>query len=242
MKSLITLILVISTKCSYTPFDKENGINSIYGTGDELLDVIYKTKCSLICDGSQFPCCTGNRMNSIQCKNKEYCQDLVNKLQEYLVRVTLQIYFSLVALVGFVFFILFYCLTYKTLTFSQKSNGILCQKSCWVNGLVAVLLVLSVSLVIPIAILLFIARCKNVSLTKLLGGDFSSISSVNLITSIEIKNETRRNGRKHPNMISNDYAKGQGSLLTEGAEAIRNEVDYDGKVTSIVKLPIKDKV
>jgi hypothetical protein len=65
-------------------------------------------------------------------------------------------------------------------------------KQAYINGLVAAILVLFTALILPIIIMKIISVYKGKSMTRMLGGNFQSISTTKLVISVDIKDSERK--------------------------------------------------
>jgi hypothetical protein len=204
---LFYIIDVISVEINYQIFQpklqnnstlENNEFNSIYGTGNRLKDVVYKTACLSTCNSLhidvQNSCCSGNDINKLECKSEQFCKLLKKYIDDYLFSIIISSYSAFIIITMITMFIIFYYLSYtKFLAQEIKLSGEytkisnINKKQSLINGLVAATLTLFLFLIFPILILKTISIFKKKSMTSLLGGKFQIISSFKLLTSIEIK-------------------------------------------------------
>lgn len=204
---LFYTIDIISVEINYQIFQpklqnnftlENNEFNSVYGTGNRLKDVIYKTACLSTCISLNIDvknsCCSGNDINKLECKSEQYCKLLKKYIEDYLFSIIISSYSALIIITMITMFIIFYYLSYtKFLAQEIKLSGeytkisSINKKQSFINGLVAATLTLFLFLILPILILKTISIFKKKSMTSLLGGKFQIISSFRLLTSIEIK-------------------------------------------------------
>jgi hypothetical protein len=175
-----------------------NELNSIYGTGNKLKDVIYRTSCLSTCNSTNIYlgklCCSGNDINQLECKPQKYCKLLKNHIEDYLFLTIISTYIAVLVITMIIMFIIFYYLSYKNflaqeISISGENRNLsdINKKQSLINGLVAATLTLFLFLIIPIIILKIVSFLKKKSMTRLLGGKFQIISSTRLLISLEIK-------------------------------------------------------
>jgi hypothetical protein len=259
----------------FVPFQNETfiEINSIYGTGNRLKDISYKLACNSLCieidrknleknsenfvdnknytityDNSQ--CCTGKDLNKLQCMEKRYCEKLIGYIDGYFVIIVFSTYITLLCITMVIMFIIVYYLSIKNSTGNRNENegtNTLNKKQCIKNGLVAALLTLLGGFIIPIIILKFICLYRNISMTKILGGDFRMISSTKLVMSLETKNLEK----KIKYMILENQDNINPSIRGNNKEILSNEhiennesgtrsINFDKNIDTSKKLNMKD--
>ena len=174
------LFIIIQSKIIYKPFNeyKNPSINSVYGTGFKLLDITYRSYCSILHNKTYYSdsyCCEGNfySMNKL---SKNECIKLQNIFRNYVIKIALLSYFLLVILTMFVCFIIFFYLT-KDSKYKIK------------NAIAVSIIIFFASLIIPIIVLEIYCLIKGYEMFKILGGDYNKISQSDFIQSVEIKND-----------------------------------------------------
>jgi hypothetical protein len=164
-------------KCDlYTPYGGQ--INSIFGTGDTDIDILYRQKCESICK----TCCTGDDLNSIICASLDYCKGEQSQLDLYLYTIIISVYFSILILTMVVMFVTFYLLSRKVYN----------NRTSLKNGTVAAMLTLMTGLILPIIVLKIIAFVKDRDMTSLLGGDFKKLDSNLVSTRIKLTERQKK--------------------------------------------------
>jgi hypothetical protein len=194
---LISSFFIINLFCldiEYTPFKSENvPNNTIFGTGNRLKDLVYKLACEIKCfpnhiktsyaneNNIKFCCQWIDDLKSINCAEKEQCEYLDNLIKNYLITLVFSIYFSLMIITMSCIFFIFFYISQKSVTKSQAVK----------NGLVAAILVFLSAFIFPILILKIICLYKNLSMTKILGGEFSSVSMTQMVVSFKLKDSEK---------------------------------------------------
>ena len=174
------LFIIIQSKIIYKPFNeyKNPSINSVYGTGFKLLDITYRSYCSILHNKTYYSdsyCCEGNIYSMIKLSKNE-CIKLQNIFRNYVIKIALLSYFLLVILTMFVCFIIFFHLT-KDSKYKIK------------NAIAVSIIIFFASLIIPIIVLEIYCLIKGYEMFKILGGDYNKISQSDFIQSVEIKND-----------------------------------------------------
>ena len=174
------LFIIIQSKIIYKPFNeyKNPSINSVYGTGFKLLDITYRSYCSILHNKTYYSdsyCCEGN-FYSMSKLSKNECIKLQNIFRNYVIKIALLSYFLLVILTIFVCFIIFFHLT-KDSKYKIK------------NAIAVSIIIFFASLIIPIIVLEIYCLIKGYEMFKILGGDYNKISQSDFIQSVEIKND-----------------------------------------------------
>ena len=174
------LFIIIHSKIIYKPFNKYKNpsINSVYGTGFKLLDITYRSYCSILHNKTYYSdsyCCEGN-FYSMSKLSKNECIKLQNIFRNYVIKIALLSYFLLVILTMLVCFIIFFYLT-KDSKYKIK------------NAIAVSIIIFFASLIIPIIVLEIYCLCKGYEMFKILGGDYNKISQSDFIQSVEIKND-----------------------------------------------------
>ena len=169
----------------YTPFDsyKNSLINSIYGTGNQLHDNTYRAYCAVLCSTEKYTdesCCIGNTLSTMKCQTKSECKKIKDYFQSYILKIVFSSYFLLILITCASVSLIFFCLT-KDREFKTK------------NALASFILVFCGALVIPIIVIEIYCCCKGVEVGSIFGADFKKCGGSNLMQSVEIKNEKRKN-------------------------------------------------
>jgi len=151
----------------YNTFDNE--VNSVYGTGNVMKDVVYKVNCFIKCKSK---CCSGEYFSNIKCLQNELCNKKIKKVRKYILNIILTVYFSLAAFTGIILFIIYFF-------FSRKYYE---NKQSLKNAFSAFLFSQAIFLIIPIIILFIISKCKNKKIIEILGGDFKRYKNIFYIT------------------------------------------------------------
>lgn len=127
-----------------------NEMNTIYGTGNKLKDVVYKATCDIICSSqnqinsqnhnshTQGPyhgnnhidpnrnCCSGD-LENLKCMSEQYCNYLKSFLQGYLIGIILSTYISLIFITMLIIFIIFYCLSLRQAKHFENNKKLKCE-------------------------------------------------------------------------------------------------------------------
>lgn len=188
---LLNLIKLIKLEELYTPYSdyKNPTINSVYGTGNRTLDVLYRTKCAELCGTGKYDdehCCEGNTIDELKCVSFRRCQEILDNFQLYVLNIAVISYFSLLFITMFVIFIVYFHYT--------KDKKFKCKNACSSS-----VIVFCAGTVIPITIIQFYCWYKAISIEQFFGAKFSSCVNVdNLLQSVDVKNDER------PSRVSKD--------------------------------------
>lgn len=202
MKNYLLIILIFSfftkilSEIIYTPFDHylNPSINSIYGTGNKLKDVTYRTYCVLLCGHETYDddnCCTGNTISTMTCMSQKECKKLQDYFQYYILKIAFSSYFIMVMITGITAGIIVHI---RTTDKEYKTR----------NALSCFLIVFCGALIIPLVILEIYCCYKGYNLGEIFGADFTKCGSNSLIQSIEIKNNIRTRRFSKENLDIND--------------------------------------
>lgn len=198
--SLVTFLNIFIKAESelYIPYSdyKNPSINSIHGTGNRTLDVLYREKCAKLC-GEQFysdeHCCEGNSLEEEECKSFKRCQEILDNFQHYVISIALISYLSLMLITMVIVFILYYCYT------TQRSYK-------FKNAYSSAIIVLFASTIIPIIILQFYCWYKGISIEQFFGADFDKCFNIGKsLQSVEVINDQRPENRNTYNNNYNNY-------------------------------------
>ena len=181
LKKIISLIY-------YTPFNLKHSdsnslitLNTVYGTGNKLYDISYRTFCSLLHNKSFYSddfCCVGNKINILKPVSINKCKSFQNNFRNYFIKITIFSYFFLTFLTMIVLFVVFYVNTID-------------KKIKVANAFIAAFVVFCGALVVPIVIIEIYCVVKNKEIFKLFGGDYDKFFCfIDIkLQSVEIKNE-----------------------------------------------------
>ena len=86
--------LNILTEELYIPYSgyKNPSINSIYGTGNRTLDIIYRDNCAQLCGQKTYNdihCCEGNTLEEEKCQSFKRCQEILDSFQRFVIGMSL---------------------------------------------------------------------------------------------------------------------------------------------------------
>ena len=224
------LYIIIHSDIIYTPFNeyKDPSINSVYGTGFKLLDITYRSYCSILHNKTYYSdsyCCIGNFF-SMSKLSKNECIKLQKYFRNYVIKIAILSYFLLAILTMLVCFIIFFYFT-KDPNYKIK------------NGIAVSIIIFLASLVIPIIILEIYCLCKGYEMFKLFGGDYRKFSKSNFIQSVEIKideydtSKIKRSNENNYNLDNNNNNEFTSSNI------ITNNKMIDIKENNILKGKIK---
>lgn len=156
----------------YKPFDNE--INSVYGTGNVLKDVVYKVNCMIKCKSH---CCSGENFTNIKCLLQSQCLKKVEKVKKFILKVVFACYSTLAILTSIIVFIIYFFI----------SKRFYDNKQSFKNGLATLLFSLSIFLILPILFLIIYSKLKKIRIVEILGGNFSKYK--NLLLKTDVKND-----------------------------------------------------
>lgn len=174
----------IKSQETYVPYSdyKNPTTNSIYGTGNRTLDILYRNKCKDLCDQDEYSdehCCEGNTLEEMKCQSFRRCQEILDNFQLYVINIALLSYFCLLGGTIIVVFFVYYCYT--------KDPKYKCK-----NAYSSSIIVLFAGTVLPIIILQFYCWFKAISIEQFFGANFNECMNVdNLLQSVDVKNDFR---------------------------------------------------
>jgi hypothetical protein len=99
----------------YHPFDNE--VNSIYGTGNALKDVVYKDYCHIICNTR---CCSGNDIQKLKCLTVLQCEILLNRIKVFTLYIIFVCYIGFSIITSIIIFFVYFCITRRNHNFSKS--------------------------------------------------------------------------------------------------------------------------
>ena len=184
---LILIKNIITWTPYYNPFNNEKDqiMNSVYGTGNRLFDTSYRAYCAILCNQQTYTdtsCCIGTTFQNMKCELKSKCEIMQNDFRNYVLKVAFLSYFSFVLLAMIIVFIIYYCNS-KPFKFKLK------------NATAASIIVFSGAMIIPIIIIQIYCCYKNIEIYQFFGGDFTKCcSGKNILSlqSVEIKESIKR--------------------------------------------------
>lgn len=190
MKINITIIFLLKSIITWTPYYnpfsnlKDPRLNTIYGTGNRLLDISYRAYCAIKCKQEEYNddnCCVGASFANLKCLKKSECLKIENFFRNYVIKIALLSYFSFILITMIIVFIFYYC--YSEQIYKIK------------NGTAASIIVFCGALIIPIILIQIYCCYKNIEIYQFFGGDFSKCCSgrnILSLQSVEIKENNQR--------------------------------------------------
>ena len=183
----VTLYLNIIIKANelYIPYSdyKNPSINSIHGTGNRTLDILYRENCAKLCEKKLYSdthCCEGNSLEEEKCQSFKRCQEILDNFQRYVIGIALISYLCLMLITMVIVFIVYYCYT-KDKYYKFK------------NAYSSAIIVLFAATIIPIAILQFYCWYKVITIEQFFGANFDkcfnigkSLQSIDVIDEGEV--------------------------------------------------------
>ena len=182
----------------YTPYSDYNNpsINSIYGTGNRTLDVIYRENCAKLCGEKIYDdthCCEGNTLEEEKCQSFKRCQDILDNFQRYVINIALISYFTLMFIVMVIVFICYYCYT--------RDKKYKCK-----NAFASSVIVFFAGTVIPILILQIYCWYKVITIEQYFGANFDACFNISKsLQSVDVINDQKPENRNIENDYNNDY-------------------------------------
>ncbi len=169
----------------YIPYSdyKNPSINSIHGTGNRTLDVIYRENCAKLCGETTYSdthCCEGNTLEEEKCQSFKRCQEILDNFQHYVIGIALISYLCLMLITMVIVFILYYCYT--------RDKYYKCK-----NAYSSAIIVLFAATIIPIVILQFYCWYKIITIEQFFGANFDKCFNIgNSMQSVEVKDDDQR--------------------------------------------------
>ena len=176
----------------YTPYRdyKNPSINSIYGTGNRTLDVLYRENCAKLCGEKIYDdthCCEGNTLEEEKCQSFKRCQDILDNFQRYVINIALISYFSLMFIVMVIVFFSYYCYT--------RDKKYKCK-----NAFASSVIVFFAGTVIPILILQIYCWYKVITIEQYFGANFDACFNISKsLQSVDVINDQRPDNRNIEN-------------------------------------------
>ena len=189
-KIYITIIILLKNIISWTPYyDPFNNLkdprtNTIYGTGNRLIDTSYRAYSAIKCKQEEYNddnCCVGSSYANLKCLNKKECLKIQNFFRNYVLKIAFLSYFSFILLTMIIVFILYYCN-------SEQTHKIR-------NGTAASIIVFCGALIIPIILIQIYCCYKNIEIYQFFGGDFKKCcygKNILNLQSVDIKENNQR--------------------------------------------------
>ena len=177
----------------YTPYsDYENpSINSIYGTGNRTLDILYRENCAKLCGEKNYDdthCCEGNTLEEEKCQSFKRCQEILDNFQRYVIKIALISYFTLMFIVMIIVFFVYYCYT--------RDKKYKCK-----NAFASSVVVFFAGTVIPILVLQIYCWYKVITIEQYFGANFDKCFNISKsLQSVDVIDDQK----PEPRNIDND--------------------------------------
>ena len=177
----------------YTPYsDYENpSINSIYGTGNRTLDILYRENCAKLCGEKNYDdthCCEGNTLEEERCQSFKRCQEILDNFQRYVIKIALISYFTLMLVVMVIVFFVYYCYT--------RDKIYKCK-----NAFASSVVVFFAGTVIPILVLQIYCWYKVITIEQYFGANFDKCFNISKsLQSVDVIDDQK----PEPRNIDND--------------------------------------
>ena len=177
----------------YTPYsDYENpSINSIYGTGNRTLDILYRENCAKLCGENTYDdthCCEGNTLEEERCQSFKRCQEILDNFQRYVIKIALISYFTLMFIVMVIVFFVYYCYT--------RDKIYKCK-----NAFASSVVVFFAGTVIPILVLQIYCWYKVITIEQYFGANFDKCFNISKsLQSVDVIDDQK----PEPRNIDND--------------------------------------
>ena len=177
----------------YTPYsDYENpSINSIYGTGNRTLDILYRENCAKLCGEKNYDdthCCEGNTLEEEKCQSFKRCQEILDNFQRYVIKIALISYFTLMFIVMVIVFFVYYCYT--------RDKIYKCK-----NAFASSVVVFFAGTVIPILVLQIYCWYKVITIEQYFGANFDKCFNISKsLQSVDVIDDQK----PQPRNIDND--------------------------------------
>ena len=177
----------------YTPYsDYENpSINSIYGTGNRTLDILYRENCAKLCGEKNYDdthCCEGNTLEEEKCQSFKRCQEILDNFQRYVIKIALISYFTLMFIVMVIVFFVYYCYT--------RDKIYKCK-----NAFASSVVVFFAGTVIPILVLQIYCWYKVITIEQYFGANFDKCFNISKsLQSVDVIDDQK----PEPRNIDND--------------------------------------
>ena len=183
---LLSKLTIIFTKENelYIPYSdyKNPSINSIHGTGNRTLDVLYREKCASLCGEktySDIHCCEGNTLEEEKCQSFKRCQEILDNFQHYVIGIALIAYLTMMVITMVVVFIVYYTCT--------KDRHYKCK-----NAYSSAIIVLFAATILPIVILQFYCWYRIITIEQFFGANFDKCFNIGKsLQSVDVLNDVR---------------------------------------------------
>ena len=187
---LLSKLTIIFTKENelYIPYSdyKNPSINSIHGTGNRTLDILYREKCASLCGEKAYSdvhCCEGNTLEEEKCQSFKRCQEILDNFQRYVIGIALIAYLTLMVITMVIVFILYYTYT--------KDRHYKCK-----NAYSSAIIVLFAATIIPIVILQFYCWSQSITIEQFFGANFDKCFNIGKsLQSVDVINDVRPDRR-----------------------------------------------
>ena len=182
----------------YIPYSdyKNPSINSIHGTGNRTLDIIYRENCAKLCGEKTYSdvhCCEGSTLEEEKCQSFKRCQEILDNFQRYVIGIALISYLILMFITMVIVFIAYYCFT--------KDKNYKCK-----NAYSSSIIVLFAATVIPIVILQFYCWYKIITIEQFFGAKFDKCVNIEkTMQSVDVINDIRPERRNNENENNENY-------------------------------------
>ena len=183
----------------YIPYsDYENpSINSIYGTGNRTLDILYRENCAKLCGEKNYDdthCCEGNTLEEEKCQSFKRCQEILDNFQRYVIKIALISYFTLMFIVMVVVFFVYYCYT--------RDKIYKCK-----NAFASSVVVFFAGTVIPILVLQIYCWYKVITIEQYFGANFDKCFNISKsLQSVDVIDDQKPEPKNIDLNIDNDNA------------------------------------
>ena len=222
---LLTILNIIKCNELYLPYTDYNNptINSIHGTGNRTLDVIYRENCAKLCGEktySDIHCCEGDTLEQEKCQSFKRCQEILDNFQHYVIGIALISYLILMLITMIIVSILYYCYT--------KDKNYKCK-----NAYSSAIIILFAATIIPITILQFYCWYKVITIEQFFGADFDKCFNIGKsLQSIDVINDQRPERRGNNKDNDNDDNISYGYQDKEKPPNFCNEEDVNSQKVS----------
>ena len=204
--TLLTTFLNIFIKGNelYIPYSdyKNPSINSIHGTGNRTLDIIYRENCAKLCGEKSYTdthCCEGNTLEEEKCQSFKRCQEILDNFQRYVIGIALISYLTLMFITMIIVFIVYYIYT-KEKNYKLK------------NAFASSIIVLFAATVIPIVILQIYCWYRLITIEQFFGANFEKCFNIGKsLQSIDVINDEKPERRNNNDTDNYNYEEKPGN-------------------------------
>jgi len=189
----------------YIPYSgyKNPSINSIHGTGNRTLDIIYRENCVQLCGQktySDINCCEGNTLEEEKCQSFKRCQEILENFQRFVIGMVLVSYLIVMFIIMVILFIVYYCFT--------KDKNYKCR-----NAYSSSIIVLFAATIMPIVIIKFYCWYKDITFDVFFGAKFGKCFNIGkTFESIDVNNDQRLERKINENDDNNNDFREKQSL------------------------------